>query len=447
VAAAVALRLGSAIYQGATIQALPGVADQISYHSLALRVVEGHGFSFATPWWPATRAGEPTAHWSFLYVLFLSAVYLVAGPVPLIARLVQAVIVGVVHPWLAWRIGRRLFNSTVGLVSAALTAFYGYFVFYAGSLVTESLYFVATLWALDAATAIGCRVRDGAPISRRHWMWLGLAMAVTVLLRQAFLLMVPVILTWIFWQLRRHRRAASPAASLRTALGGPAMSLVVLGVCVLPWTIRNYQAFGDFVLLNTNAGFVLFWGNHPVHGTSFIPILPGGALNYGALLPKDLTALNEAQLDRTLLRRGAGFIAADPGRYVRLSISRAREYFKFWPSAESSRASNLVRVLSFGVVFPFMVLGAALMVVRRWQQAAHPEGVRLLLLVAVLYSVVHLLTWTLVRYRLPVDAITMPIAASAVVAVYRGLAAAVRLGDPALADPPRRSLTPSGFNP
>ena len=24
---------------------------------------------------------------------------------------------------------------------------------------------------------------------------------------------------------------------------------------ILPWTVRNYQAFGRFVLLNTNAGY------------------------------------------------------------------------------------------------------------------------------------------------------------------------------------------------
>ena len=46
-------------------------------------------------------------------------------------------------------------------------------------------------------------------------------------------------------------------------------------------------------------------------------------------------------------------------------------------------------------------------------------GVFLLLLLAACYSAVHLLTWTLVRYRLPVDAITMPFAAAGAVFVWR----------------------------
>ncbi len=56
------LRIGVAFYMGGSVEALPGIADQKTYHVLAQRVLNGHGFSFPEPWWPATRAGEPTAH-------------------------------------------------------------------------------------------------------------------------------------------------------------------------------------------------------------------------------------------------------------------------------------------------------------------------------------------------------------------------------------------------
>ena len=36
-----------------------------------------------------------TAHWSFLYTLYLTAVYALFGPNPLVARLIQAVAIGV----------------------------------------------------------------------------------------------------------------------------------------------------------------------------------------------------------------------------------------------------------------------------------------------------------------------------------------------------------------
>lgn len=101
VAGAVVLRLAAALALGDRVEVLPGTHDQVSYHTLALRVLDGHGFTFPTDWWPITRAGEPTAHWSFLYTLYLAGVYAVAGAHPLVARLVQAMAAGVLGPWLA----------------------------------------------------------------------------------------------------------------------------------------------------------------------------------------------------------------------------------------------------------------------------------------------------------------------------------------------------------
>ena len=58
----VALRVGSAVYQGNVVETLPGIYDQVSYDGLARRVLDGRGFSFGQDSWPLTRAGEPTAH-------------------------------------------------------------------------------------------------------------------------------------------------------------------------------------------------------------------------------------------------------------------------------------------------------------------------------------------------------------------------------------------------
>jgi len=41
---------------------LPGTADQISYHTLAIRVLNGYGIQLSKEWWPVTAAGAPTAH-------------------------------------------------------------------------------------------------------------------------------------------------------------------------------------------------------------------------------------------------------------------------------------------------------------------------------------------------------------------------------------------------
>ena len=104
-ALAVLVRIGASLVQGNIVQPMPGVYDQVSYHALAQRVAGGQGFSFADAHWPATRAEEPTAHWSYLYTLYLSAIYSVFGTQPLIARLLQAISASLLQPWLTWRIG------------------------------------------------------------------------------------------------------------------------------------------------------------------------------------------------------------------------------------------------------------------------------------------------------------------------------------------------------
>src|SRR5207249_4560684 len=77
-ALAIAVRLVAAAYLGDRAEPVSGAFDQVSYDTLAQRVLAGHGFSFPQDWYPFTPAGEQTAHWSFAYTLYLSAVYALA---------------------------------------------------------------------------------------------------------------------------------------------------------------------------------------------------------------------------------------------------------------------------------------------------------------------------------------------------------------------------------
>ena len=169
----VLLRVGVAIALGDAItETRGGTHDQISYDALAQRVVAGHGFSFASDWWPTVRADQPTAFWSYLYTGFLAAVYAVFGHHPLAARLIQAVLVGLLTPWLTYRIGARVFGSRPALLAAAASAVYLYFITYAASLMTESLYIAAILWTLDAAMRLAEALAGPTPRADDcAWAW------------------------------------------------------------------------------------------------------------------------------------------------------------------------------------------------------------------------------------------------------------------------------------
>jgi 4-amino-4-deoxy-L-arabinose transferase-like glycosyltransferase len=422
---AVLLRIVAAVYLGNDVREMPGIFDQISYHKLALRLVDGHGFSFAEPWWPATAANAPTAHWSFLYTLYLAFVYMLFGAHPLAARLLQALVVGVLMTWLLYRIGGRLAapwaasdnrarrrpagpaGEYLGLATAAVSAFYIYFIYYAAALVTESFYIITLLWAID----LSLQISQGGERRPRLWLLLGLALATAILLRQLVLLFIPFLLLWLWWVARpRPRHLLLP--------------LVIVILAILPWTIRNYLVFDQFVLLNTNAGYAFFWGNHPVYGTRFVPILPRDMGTYYSLIPPELLHLNEAALDKALLQRAVVTILADPGRYLLLSLSRIPHYFVFWPAPGSETLSNLSRVGSFGLILPFVLYGLVLSWRNRFvpvlSHLASPFG--LLYLFVAVYSGIHIFTWTLIRYRLPVDAVLLLFAGLAVVDLWPRLA-------------------------
>lgn len=418
---AILLRVVVALFLGDRVTDLPGTFDQISYDMLSQRVMAGYGFTVAEDWWPATAAGEPTAHWSYLYTLYLTGVYLIFGYHPLMARLIQAILAGLLMPWLGYRLGCRYFNRQIGLVTAGLMAVYIYFVYYAATLMTETFYIITILWTLDVAGEIG-HVSSGdtsaedlppKPIAQtlKLTIALGLALSATVLLRQAFLLFIPVLFAWLLWR-SIYNRARTVKQMMGVVLG--AMAILVLSI--LPWTLRNYWAFDSLVLLNTNAGFAFFWGNHPIHGHRFISILPATGPSYYDLIPSELLLLNEADLDRALLKQGFEFIAADPGRYVILSFSRVIDYFKFWPSTDSSTISNLSRLLSFGVLWPFMLYGFVANIRRSLSNEA-----LILYLFILAYTAVHLLSWALIRYRLPVDAVLLIFASTALVSAYTWL--------------------------
>lgn len=401
--AAVLPRVLAALYLGDVVEVLPGTADQVSYHNLALRVLDGHAFTFAEPWWPLTGAGEPTAHWSYLYTFYLAGVYALFGPHPLAARLIQALLVGLLQPLFAYFLGRRIFDERSGLAAAALTAGYAYFLYYSGVLMTEALYITVILGALYLA------LRLAEAESGRELKWalaLGLLLGVVILLRQLFMLFVPFLFLWLWWVRYRERGRVPLAATLSAGL--------VIAAMILPFTLYNYTRFDRFVLLNTNAGYAFFWANHPIYGTQFEPILPPEMGSYLDLVPRELIGLDEAALDQALLVRGLEFVVDDPVRYLLLSLSRIPAYFTFWPSPESGTISNVTRVLSFGLLWPFMVVGLLRAFLRSRRLAVDVRAASLLALFAAVYTAIHLLSWSLIRYRLPMDAVLLVFAGLAV---------------------------------
>ena len=212
----VVLRVVVAFYMGNEVVELPGIFDQISYHNLALRVLGGHGFTFGELWWPITRAGEPTAHWSFPYTLYLVGVYALFGIHPIFVRILQAIIVGVLHPYITYRIGEKVFGRNVGLIAAMVTSLYIYYIYYGAALMTEPFYITSILFSLFFAMQLGDNRDKKRDI--KLGLALGISLGLTVTLRQVFLLFLPFLFLWIWivrFKLTRKLPVVSTVLSIR----------------------------------------------------------------------------------------------------------------------------------------------------------------------------------------------------------------------------------------
>lgn len=393
----VLIRLVVAVVLGDNADPISGAYDQQSYDILAQRIVQGKGFTFPETWYPFTPPDTPTAHWSYLYTIYLAGVYALVGHHPLVARLLQAC-VSALSIWLAYRIGKRLFGNWAGLVSATLSAGYAYLIFFNAALMTQTFYIIAVMAAFDLALGLADQP------TRRGWVLLGLMLGIGALTRQTLLLFAPILFGWIIWRVYRRLR-------WRDVL----VSFAMIGLVVLPWTVYNYFTFHDFLLLNSNGGFWFFSSNHPNQGTDFDP-------TYVAPIPADLQGLPEPAEDRALFQRGLGFIASDPVRFLRLTVNRLKDYYWMMPSESSSLISNIGRVLSFPLYLPFMVYGLYLSR-RRWKECVP------LYLFVIFEALFSLLSWAAPRYRLPSDALLMIFAGFAVVSLASSFGINLRAGN------------------
>lgn len=388
-AIALILRVAMAFYLGDMVSGLSGAHDEISYSMLGQRYAAGYGMTFPEAWYPWVEANAPQSYYSYSISLFLAGIYALFGYHPLAARLIMAVMSTLIV-WMVFLVGRRLFNEKVALLATAIAALYAYLIFYGVTLVTETPFTLALLIVLYLAV----RMRAGEMTGFWAWVLLGFVLAVAVLLRMAVIFFIPILLFWLFFAIRKH-----------TSIFMLAIPLAIIALAVLPLAMRNWQLWHQFLLLEAQFGHVFWNGNHPDHLGNFHPykVFP---------IPEDVLALkNDVLITNTLLRMGIQNVLADPGNFIMLTLTRLREFFLFWPTEESTLPANLLRIGSFGIVLPFALYGLVSNL-RRFQELAP------IYLFFVVHTGIYAITWTMIRYRIPLDPFFILFAAYTLYTLY-----------------------------
>ncbi|MHB8692688.1 MAG: ArnT family glycosyltransferase [Solirubrobacteraceae bacterium] len=218
------------------------VTDAGEFDSIAKSLADTGGFppSLYSP------HGGPTALRPPLFPGVLAILYKIVGTGSAQTRWdagrgLEAVL-GVIVVLLVYLIAKRLFSRRVGLVAAAITAVWPPLVMVGSSLLSESLFVPLLLAAVWAALVY----RD-----QRRLRWVlaaGVFTGLSALTRGNGLLMfLPVGL--IVWTER--------GAFSKHALRAPVTVVLAMVVVLVPWTIRNYAVFHEFVPVTTEPGYIL----------------------------------------------------------------------------------------------------------------------------------------------------------------------------------------------
>jgi 4-amino-4-deoxy-L-arabinose transferase-like glycosyltransferase len=229
-ALALALRLAAMWW----LPQLP-VSDGEWYMVRAAEMARGMGYQ---------EAGYPTAFWPVGYPALLAGVMLLFGPGlfgPLLLNLISvAVILGVIL-WLGRALGAGPLATRIALI---LYALYPAHIAYAGQPCSET-----------ASTAVGMVAFALMIVGRKRWTMLlgaGVLFGLATLMRAQMMLFpigVAVALLLAFGDFR-----------WRDAIKAAVLVQLALAATVLPWSLRNLEQLGSFVLVSSNGGVALFTG-------------------------------------------------------------------------------------------------------------------------------------------------------------------------------------------
>jgi 4-amino-4-deoxy-L-arabinose transferase-like glycosyltransferase len=265
-------------------------SDMEQYVAMARGLLNGEGYH------EQVGAHDLLAYRAPGYAFILAATFALLGDHPgAPAALNILVFLGsglLIHDILA-----RLAGVTAGIFATALFTLWPSGIMVTGLAFTEMpsvLLLLVVAWSL---------VRGAEDPGWRWWSLGGIALGLGALVRPS-LLPLPALL--IVLSLLDPRRSA---ASLRHSV----LAAAVAAMCVLPWTVRNYEVLGAFVAVSTNGGDNFYRANNPLADGGYTP---DGELDFSSLLP------DEARWNRVSMDAGKAWIAENPGAFLRLAARK-----------------------------------------------------------------------------------------------------------------------------
>jgi 4-amino-4-deoxy-L-arabinose transferase-like glycosyltransferase len=366
--------------------------------ALALR----HGFSS-----PLVGMQGPTAWVAPVYPLLLALGFKLLNMNPyhvvVFGQVLNAVF-SALTCWPIYLIAKKLFGPAVAVASCWTWAVLPTAILFPLEWTWDQSLSALLLTALICATLYLPEEPRGAIWQRQRamtWSAYGLGWALAFLTNPATGLLLPFLAAWLAWQ--RHRRGAPWLAPI-------AMASLACVLGVVPWTARNYAAFGHFVPIKSNFGLEFWLGNNPE--VKIIWTWWRSPASDSAEM-STLSRMGEIAYMREKQNEALSFIRANPGIFLDSCFDR---FVDTWTALWDQHADPWVNALHAGTAYVVfccafsLIALLGLLLARR----ADPLGTFPLSAAMLLFPVTYYITHSAVRYRHPIDPVMTILAVYAV---------------------------------
>ena len=182
-------------------------------------------------------------------------------------------------------------------------------------------------------------------------------------------------------------------------------AVICLGVlvCLIPWTLRNYEALGKPIWATTHGGYTLLLANNPPLYRHFMREGPSRAWEaeefqeaWSVRVSLEDEPLNEVATDQLAYRAAVLTILRTPAIFIISCIYRVGWLWALWPYDGSFGTTELLIAAWYAVAFGLAYIGFR----QLWREFAFRNWLVGLLLVFSL-TAIHAIFWSNMRMRAP----------------------------------------------
>ena len=347
---------------------------------LARSIAEGHGFSS-----PTDLPTGPSAWAPPLYPYILAEVFRLFG----VYSALSAWIILAFNSLFAaltcltlYRIAERIYGIGVARATAWTWAVFPYAIYWPVRVVWETS---LTTFLLSLALLVTLRMADEPP-RVRMWILFGVLWGVIALTNTAVVSMLPFCLLWLLYRLPRQRRQ----------FAGAALCVLTAAFVVSPWLARNYQVFGEFILVRDNLPLEMYEANNDQSAGLWTRNEHPGNNPEAMRRFQELGELGFMAEKRQQVRQ---FIREHPGRFLRFTLERAVYFWIAPPQATIVAGYDLMISRHTNFLLAAVLAFAGLwLTIRNRKRAAFLVACFLLI-----YPLPYYLVMPFVRYKHPIE--------------------------------------------